>query len=83
VPFAVSVLKGKDLVIDYINKYNLNIWKHKKEDVLGKPLFEARPDLRTSVESIHNEVYHSGKRFMANEIPVDITNDEKNRNEIF
>jgi CheY-like chemotaxis protein len=82
VPFAVSVLKGKDLVIDYINKYNLNIWKHKKEDVLGKPLFEARPDLRTSVESIHNEVYRSGKRFMANEIPVDITMMKKQKRDI-
>jgi PAS domain S-box-containing protein len=83
VPFAVSVLKGKDLVIDYINKYNLNIWKYKKEDVLGKPLFEARPDLRANVESIHNEVYHSGKRFMANEIPIDITSDEKTETRYF
>lgn len=72
VPFAVAVLKSEDLVIEFINNYNLDIWQCKKEEVLGKPLFEARPDLRASVEAIHAEIYRTGKRFTANEIPVEL-----------
>jgi len=72
VPFAVAVLKGEDLIIEFINKYNLDIWQRKKEEVLGKPLFEARPDIRASVEAVHAEVYRTGKRFTGSEIPVDL-----------
>ncbi|HRH59396.1 MAG TPA: PAS domain S-box protein, partial [Chitinophagaceae bacterium] len=74
VPFAIAVLKDKDLVIDFINKYNLEIWGVKKENVLGKPLFEARPDIKENVEEIHNTVYKTGERFFAEEIPVEINN---------
>jgi len=76
VPFAVAVLKGDDLIIDYINQYNLEIWKQDKKDVLGKPLFEARPDLRAGAEAIHREIYRSGKRFSAREIPIEISGNE-------
>ena len=76
VPFAVAVLSGEDLVIDYINKYNLSILNLEKELVLGKPLFDARPDLRASAEPIHREVYRTGKRFMAKEIPIDLATDK-------
>lgn len=77
VPFAVAALKGPDLTIDYINQYNLDIWQQPKEEVLGKPLFEARPDIKASAEAIHNAVYETGKRFEAKEIPVQITNNNK------
>lgn len=70
VPFAVVVLKGSDLAIEYINQYSLNIWQRSKEAVLHKLLFEARPDLRSSTEAIHKEVYRTGKRFRATEIPI-------------
>lgn len=72
VPFAVAVLKGEALVIDYINQYNLAVWQQAKEEVTGKPLFEARPDIRTGAEAIHREVYRSGKRFEAKEVALDI-----------
>lgn len=83
VPFAVAVLTGEELVIDYINTYNLSIWKAEKEMVLGKPLFEARPDLRSSAEPIHREVYRSGERFMAKEIPIDIATDKGTETKFF
>lgn len=70
VPFAVTVLKGEALVIEYINRYNLDIWQRKREDVLGKPLFEARPDIRADAEPIYQEVYNTGKRFIARGLPM-------------
>lgn len=83
VPFAVVVLKGEDLVIDYINQYNLNLWKQNKKDVLGKPLFEVRPDLRAGAEAIHLEVYRSGKRFVAKEVLFEISGSEKTESKYF
>ena len=77
VPFSVAVLKGEDLVIEFINKYNLEIWGQKKEQVIGKPLFEARPDLRKSVEAIHREIYRTRKRFVADEIAVELVKNNK------
>jgi PAS domain S-box-containing protein len=68
VPFAVSALKGPDLIIEFINQYNLDIWQCRKEDVVGKPLFSARPDIRSAVQPIHEEIYRTGKRFEAREI---------------
>ena len=82
-PFAVAVLKGEGLVIDYINKYNLDIWNLRKEDAIGKPLFDVRPDMRASAEPLHLEVYRSGKRFTANEVPINITNGGKTEERYF
>jgi signal transduction histidine kinase/ActR/RegA family two-component response regulator len=70
VPFAVAVLKGEDLIIEFINQYNLDIWQCKKDEVINKPLFEVRPDLYETAAPIHAEVYRTGKRFSANEIPL-------------
>jgi len=83
VPFAVAVLKGNDLIIDYINQYNLDVWQQKKEEVIGKPLFVARPDFRERVETIHRGIYKTGKRFTAKEIPIDITVNNKTETRYF
>lgn len=77
VPFAVAALKGPDLVIDYINQYNLNVWQQQKEDVIGKPLFTARPDIRASAESVHALVYQTGRRFEAKEGTVNLVRNGK------
>jgi PAS domain S-box-containing protein len=72
VPFAVAALKGPDLIIEFINQHNLDIWQRKKEDVIGKPLFVARPDIQASAQPIHEEIYRTGKRFESTEIPIEI-----------
>lgn len=72
VPFAVGALKGPDLIIEYINQYNLTIWQQSREEVIGKRLFDVRPDLRKSAAPIHEEIYRTGKRFEGKEIPIQI-----------
>ncbi len=71
-PFAVAVLKGEDLTIEFINEHNLLIWGKARSEVQGKPLFEARPDLITSAAPIHKLVYETGQRFTAEEIPIQL-----------
>ncbi|HYF33036.1 MAG TPA: PAS domain S-box protein [Chitinophagaceae bacterium] len=77
VPFAIVALKGEALVIEYINQHNLDIWQRTREEVLGKPLFEARPDIRDDAEPVHQEVYRTGKRFVARELPITLTTNGK------
>lgn len=73
VPFAVAALKGPDLIIDYINDYNLAIWQKKRGEVLGKPLFDVKPDV-ASAASIHREVYATGLRFRQDNVPFVLNN---------
>ncbi|HLX91352.1 MAG TPA: ATP-binding protein, partial [Puia sp.] len=75
VPFSIAVLKGEDLVVEYANKYTLDIWQKSKEEVFGKPMFEIRPETRDAVKPIHEEVYRTGKRFSNYEIPVPVLRD--------
>jgi hypothetical protein len=55
VSFAVAFLRGSSLTIEYINQYNLQIWQCPQQDVLGKPLFDARPDLLSSENQYTNK----------------------------
>ncbi len=73
VPFAVAVLKGASLIIEYANKYTLDLWERKREEVIDKPLFEVIPGTRAGVEQVHNEVYRTGNRIVANEMAVDLS----------
>jgi PAS domain S-box-containing protein len=72
VPFAVAVLMGPTLTIEFINKYNLNIWRRNKEEVLGKPLFEVFPGNKAGAEPIHRHIYQTGERFVAKEVPIEL-----------
>lgn len=75
VPFAIAILKGEDLIIEFINDYNLAVWQKTKDEVLNKPLFEVFPGHREFAESIHRDIYRTGKRYTARELPVTLTAD--------
>ncbi|MBW8684777.1 PAS domain-containing protein [Chitinophaga rhizophila] len=79
VPFSVAVLRGPDLIIEYINRLNLSIWRCTRESVMGKPLYEAKPELRNDVEALHREVQETGNRFQANEVPIEIIDEDGTR----
>lgn len=70
VPFAVSFLKAEDLVIEYLNRYSLELWQQKREEVIGKPLFDVRPQLRSTLSRLFEKVQQTGKRFTEYEVPV-------------
>jgi len=70
VSFGVIALKGDNLLIEYINKYNLDLWNADKKDVIGKPLFEARPEIQKFAEGIHQKVYETESRYEQRELAV-------------
>lgn len=59
-PVAMFIFRGRDMVIDTINKKALEMIR-RTEEVIGKPLLEAIPELsRSSAYDVFQEVYHTG-----------------------
>ncbi|WP_443938668.1 PAS domain-containing sensor histidine kinase [Pedobacter sp. MW01-1-1] len=59
VPLGLCVLKGPDLVTEFANEEILNLWGKNREEVIGKPLEIARPEItenqqHTLVEQVKN-----------------------------
>jgi PAS domain S-box-containing protein len=60
-PIAIAVLRGRELIIEIANKKILEVWG-KNEDVIGKRLYLALPELAgQNFLRLLNEVYTSGK----------------------
>lgn len=73
-PFAVSLLKGEDMIITVANelsKERLEI----KEDIIGKSLFEVLPEIKDQpLAEIFKKVYTTGVPFSAKETLAKIKN---------
>lgn len=73
-PVAVSILRGPQYIVEVANERMLEIWKKKEEEVLNKAVFEAMPEIRRQdFEELLHGVYSTGKRFVAQELPLFIT----------
>ncbi|HTA82515.1 MAG TPA: response regulator, partial [Bacteroidia bacterium] len=69
-PAAIAVLRGPSLVFEIANPLYLEI-AGKKEDILGKPILEAIPELKGQpIEKIIFNVFKSGKAYIGKEVLV-------------
>src|SRR5258705_6659686 len=67
-PVGMVIYKGPAFLIEYINEKTLEIWDRKKEEVLGKPLFDCFPELIGSdIEKILKNVFTRGEKFRTKE----------------
>jgi two-component system sensor histidine kinase VicK len=72
-PVAIAIYKGPQFIIDVYNKKILEFWGRSAEEVAGLPLFEALPEAKDQgLEELLSNVYTTGERFIANELPVKI-----------
>lgn len=70
-PVAIDIMMGPEFVFELVNPPMAELIGRAKEDLLYKPLFEALPEIRNNgLEAILKEVYHTGKRFEAQEFAV-------------
>jgi PAS domain S-box-containing protein len=61
-PIAICIFQGTNYVVELVNKGMLEIWGCTHEDVLGKPFFEAKPEVRgQGFEEILAKVYTTGQ----------------------
>jgi len=72
-PNAMCIFRGEDYTIEIANKLMLEIWERKEEEVLHKPVFKALPEVTNQgLEEILKNVYTTGEKFTANELPVSL-----------
>jgi len=76
-PSMITLLKGKDLIIQTANKPILDFWQ-KDEKVVGKPLIEVHPEIREQgLEALLHNVLESEKPQYGYEMPVHISRENK------
>ncbi|PWG80523.1 PAS domain-containing protein [Pararcticibacter amylolyticus] len=81
-PFALAILKTRDLFIEVANQRMLEIWMRKEEDVLGKPLMAVFPELEDQpFPLLLAEVFDTGKRVSMPEVSALIVSPEGEINE--
>lgn len=77
-PVAIGVFEGEDLMIELVNPLMCEIMGRRHTELLGKPLFEALPELEgQGFEDILNDVYKTGTSFEIKEAAATLKQGDK------
>jgi PAS domain S-box-containing protein len=72
-PVAIAVLRGPEYIIDVANPLVSALWGRTPDQVAGRPLLEALPEVRNQgFKEILDSVVRSGKPFVAQEVPAQL-----------
>lgn len=67
----IVIIKGEDLVYDFVNDAYLRIYGLQREDFIGKKMLDALPMLKTSaIETNLKKVLHTGQTQIFTDVPV-------------
>ncbi|HEX8818783.1 MAG TPA: PAS domain-containing protein, partial [Archangium sp.] len=70
-PSAITILRGPQYVIELANPLVCRIWGRRPEQVLGKPLFDALPEVvGQGLEELLAQVLTTGVPYVGKELPV-------------
>ncbi|WP_338378670.1 PAS domain-containing protein [uncultured Flavobacterium sp.] len=69
-PLGIAIFRGKDFITEMANKNYLLLVDRKEEEFIGKPLFDALPEVKDLVEPLFHEVIRSGEPFYSPELPA-------------
>jgi two-component system CheB/CheR fusion protein len=76
-PVAICILNGKDYTMELANDYYLQLID-KKNNIIGKPFFEALPELVTQgIKEILDSVLQNGTPYFGNELELNIQRNKK------
>lgn len=77
-PVAMCILIGPQHNVDIVNDFMLDIWGTKRNDVQGRPIWDAVPSARNQgLEELMTHVYTHGEVFSAYERPVELLHNGK------
>ncbi|AKD05855.1 hypothetical protein PKOR_20255 [Pontibacter korlensis] len=77
-PVGIAIVRGPQYIIDLANPGVCEIWGREAEDVLGKPVIEALPEVsEQGIIQLLDGVVNSGEPFIANELPLQFERDGK------
>ena len=72
-PVSIAIFQGKDHVTELANSLALQMWGRREDEVLGQPILEAMPELKSQgIKELLDDVYNTGKTFSTSEFPVQI-----------
>lgn len=72
-PVGISILRGRDYIIELANPGICQIWGRRQEDVIGMPVLEALPEVKDQgIKELLDGVYETEQPFVANELPVNL-----------
>lgn len=68
-PVGLTLLRGKDMVIETANPEMLKIWGHQQEEVIGRPMLEVFPLLKGQIFSTQlDKVFSSAEKISLKEV---------------
>lgn len=77
-PVGIAVFKGKDFVIEMVNETILRYWGRTRKDVMGKPLWQALPEVAAQgIEKITEEVFNTGTPYSSPETTLTVLRNGK------
>jgi PAS domain S-box-containing protein len=72
-PVAITILQGQEYVVELANPLVLDIWARTQEEVVGKPLFVAMPEIKNQgLEELLEGVRNSGRPHVGKELPIEL-----------
>jgi PAS domain S-box-containing protein len=72
-PVAIAVLRGPEYVIDVANPLVSALWGRTLDQVMGRPLLEALPEVSSQgFKETLDSVVRSGQAFVAQEVPAQL-----------
>ena len=70
-PVAIGILNGPDYVVEIMNELALKLMGKTREQMMDKPVLDTITELDPqSTKSLLDNVYNTGKPFLASEFPV-------------
>ncbi len=76
-PLGITILRGNNFIVEMANEKYLQLVDRKEHDLVGKPLFEALPEVKEVVEPLLKNVMATGKAYRAVDFPVIIKRQNK------
>lgn len=70
-PVAMCIGSGPCFVVEVANDRMLELWQKRPEEIIGRPVFEVLTEAgEQGLDRVIQEVYATGERFKADEMPV-------------
>ncbi|MBB6611679.1 PAS domain-containing protein [Pontibacter sp. Tf4] len=77
-PVGITILRGPEYIVDLVNPGICEIWGRTYEEVIGRPVLEALPEVADQgIRELLDGVYTTGVPFVANELLVKLDRNGK------
>ena len=71
-PVGITILRGKDFIVEMANEPYLQLVDRKEETFVGRPLFDSLPEVEEVVHPLLDGVLITGMPYRGNEVPIPV-----------